>query len=203
MSKTCSVEGCNGKHCAKGYCRKHYMQINRHGRLTPELENKPNDYVVKGDIVYINICSKGEMYVVSIDLEYYDSVKQYNWNIDNDEYVIGYVEGRMVKLHRFITNCPNDKVVDHIDRNKLNNCKSNLRICDIGDNNKNHPKHKHNKSGYKNIYRVKDKNLWKVSIRANGKEYFKYFNLNDLEQAVAWRNKVLREVHGEYANLND
>ena len=35
--KTCSIEGCNNKHCAKGLCRKHYDQMRREKK---ELENK-------------------------------------------------------------------------------------------------------------------------------------------------------------------
>jgi hypothetical protein len=31
--KTCSVEGCIGKHLAKGYCRAHYLRLWRHGSL--------------------------------------------------------------------------------------------------------------------------------------------------------------------------
>lgn len=34
----CSVRGCEAKHYAKGYCKKHYTQVLRHGRLTPERE---------------------------------------------------------------------------------------------------------------------------------------------------------------------
>lgn len=203
MNKTCSVEGCNNKHCAKGYCRKHYMQINRHGRLTPETENKPNIYEVKDDMVNIKIHSKGKIYIAHIDLNDYDRVKQYNWNINDDGYVVGYVNGRIITLHRFILNYCGDEVIDHQDRNKLNNCKHNLRVCNISDNNKNHPIHKNNKSGYKNIYKVKARDLWKVSIRANGKEYFKYFDLNDLDQAIIWRDETLKRVHGEYANLDN
>lgn len=36
--KICKAEGCNNKHFCKGYCVKHYRQIQNHGRLTPELE---------------------------------------------------------------------------------------------------------------------------------------------------------------------
>jgi hypothetical protein len=34
----CTVDDCNNKYYAKGYCKKHYSQIYSHGRLTPELE---------------------------------------------------------------------------------------------------------------------------------------------------------------------
>ena len=34
----CQVEGCESKLYLKGYCCKHYRQITRHGKLTPESE---------------------------------------------------------------------------------------------------------------------------------------------------------------------
>ena len=35
--RMCSVAGCT-RHYAKGHCKKHYTQVARHGRLTPERE---------------------------------------------------------------------------------------------------------------------------------------------------------------------
>lgn len=37
-TRRCSVGECRHKHYAKGYCKKHYTQIARHGSLTPERE---------------------------------------------------------------------------------------------------------------------------------------------------------------------
>ncbi len=36
--RKCLAASCEAKHYAKGYCKKHYTQISRHGRLTPERE---------------------------------------------------------------------------------------------------------------------------------------------------------------------
>lgn len=36
--KACRLEGCRSRHYAKAYCKKHYTQVLRHGRLTPERE---------------------------------------------------------------------------------------------------------------------------------------------------------------------
>jgi hypothetical protein len=36
--RTCNVAGCTVRHYAKGFCKKHYTQLLRHGKLTPERE---------------------------------------------------------------------------------------------------------------------------------------------------------------------
>lgn len=45
---------------------------------------------------------------------------------------------RWILLHRFITKCPSDKIVDHINRNPLDNQKRNLRFCNNFENCQNH-----------------------------------------------------------------
>ncbi|MHC4389873.1 MAG: hypothetical protein ACYTFT_15065 [Planctomycetota bacterium] len=38
QDKNCQVKDCETKHYAKSLCKKHYTQVLRHGRLTPERE---------------------------------------------------------------------------------------------------------------------------------------------------------------------
>ena len=64
-----------------------------------------------------------------IDLDDIEKVKDYRWSFKG--YVgKGYVKNEKNKLflHKFIMNAPKGVVVDHINHNKLDNRKSNLRI---------------------------------------------------------------------------
>jgi hypothetical protein len=36
--RVCAVASCKSRHYAKGWCKKHYAQVLRHGKLTPEKE---------------------------------------------------------------------------------------------------------------------------------------------------------------------
>lgn len=36
--RACKTRDCNQRHYAKGFCKKHYTQVLRHGKLTPERE---------------------------------------------------------------------------------------------------------------------------------------------------------------------
>lgn len=39
--KKCKVEGCDKPHYSNGYCTKHRSQIQKYGRLRPDLERNP------------------------------------------------------------------------------------------------------------------------------------------------------------------
>jgi len=63
-----------------------------------------------------------------IDKEDLDKVKSIKWYLKQG-YVRGTVSGKKVFLHIIINDTPDHLIVDHIDRNPLNNTKANLRNC--------------------------------------------------------------------------
>jgi len=76
---------------------------------------------------------KKQSLVVSIDDEDFDRVMKYKWCYAKFKHVYYVICSngpfKHNRLHRFILNVTNPKlIIDHIDGNGLNNCKSNLRI---------------------------------------------------------------------------
>jgi hypothetical protein len=96
----------------------------------------PNKVIINGDISEIWITSKNEEYCCIVDTE--DVSKITHLDLDKDKYARIYVKGKHIKLHRYLLDLnKNEGIVDHIDRNRLNNTKRNLRIVSAKDNSRN------------------------------------------------------------------
>lgn len=109
---------------------------------------------------------------VLIDKEDVSKVSQFQWCIDkvgeNKFYISTNLYNQTHKklyLHRYVTNCPNDNCIDHINHNRFDNRKSNLKICTVAENNNNLSLSKANKSGYKYICFDKKNNKFYLSIK--------------------------------------
>jgi hypothetical protein len=198
MSKTCSVEGCNGKHYAKGFCQKHYTQYRKYGEI---IDNKPKSDVIDcidhAELILYDKQGK-EVARTIIDLEYVDIVKDYKWHLS----VYGYATSKKVgKLHRFIMNCPDDMVIDHINRDPLDNRRENLRICTQQQNNMNKSIQSNNTSGIPGVYWNKNRNKWVARITVNKKtKSLGYYTT--LKEAAEARRQAEIEYFGEYRRVD-
>ncbi len=123
------------------------------------------------------------------------------WHTSKNGYVTSCVNGVQTYLHRLIMNPPYDKFVDHIDGNPLNNQKSNLRICDCSENNRNQIKNSRNTSGYKGVFLRCDKNKWCAKIKIRQKQ-INLGSFNTKEEAAIAYNQAAIKYHGEFALLN-
>ena len=124
-------------------------------------------------------------------------------------YTVGLLKNKKQKTHTvhrlvgltFIPNPNNYPCIDHIDRNKLNNCVDNLRWCNHQMNMSNQSKKKTNTSGLKNISFHKTSQKYKVYIQRNGKFISrKYFDT--IEEAILHRNAVLDDLDERYDNID-
>lgn len=141
-----------------------------------------------------------------IDDEDYELVNKYKWiasyceGIDN-YYVTCRINNKTIYLHRLVMGFPIDFVIDHKDKNTLNNQKSNLRLCTRSQNQCNRSKHSNNKSGYKGVWYDKPRNKWQAEIQyENKKKHLGRFNTP--EEAAIYRDAVAIQLHGEFAVLN-
>jgi hypothetical protein len=91
--------------------------------------------------------------------------------------------------------------VDHKDKNKLNNTKSNLRLCLHKDNMKNRRSHG-GTSQYKGIHWNAESEVWKVRIY-NDDRYIGLGRFTNEIAAANCYNHWARNYHGEFAQLNE
>jgi hypothetical protein len=134
--KKCSVVDCENEHHAKTFCKKHYRQYYRYGHPKIRTERDKNEIIIKNGFAEIVLYDKNSNItsVAIIDVEDVEKIKKYKWYLTKQ----GYVKSNRIHLHRFIFgNIDVGFTIDHIDRNKLNNKKNNLRLADVSLQNKN------------------------------------------------------------------
>lgn len=150
--------------------------------------------------------TQGKKAIVS--QEDYESVSQYKWSYDahNNCAVRSIFLGRdedgkqksiTVKMHRFIMGTQKGKDTDHINGDRLDNRRNNLRVCEHKDNQRNMKMHKDNTSGYKGVSRSRE-GKWVVKV---GNKYIATFN--DIIDAAKRYNQEATSAHGRYAKLNN
>lgn len=81
MKEKCKADNCNKeRYGLKEYCRKHYLQIKNHGRLTPELEVNP---IIKDSRCSIDGCDKN-VYSKTLCKYHYNKQRFKNLELKNE-----------------------------------------------------------------------------------------------------------------------
>lgn len=72
-----------------------------------------------------------------VDIEDYDKIKNLSWHKTAQGYLAHKEGNKNILMHRLITDVADGFVVDHLNHDKLDNRKSNLRICSYSENSMN------------------------------------------------------------------
>lgn len=147
------------------------------------------------------ILTKGKIAIV--DDEDFEWLNQWSWHFSSAGYAARRKWNKVAKtstivlMHREILNTPEGMDTDHINSNKLDNVKTNLRICNRSQNTIHKGILNRNTSGYKGVFWRADKKMWRVRV---GHLYVGMFK----DKIVAARayDKKAKELHGEFAMLN-
>lgn len=137
-----------------------------------------------------------------VDPEDFSTLSQYKWFASESKkghfYAMRSVGSTgKIQMHREITNCPEDMIVDHINGNSLDNRKSNLRICSHSENMRNQKLR--SGSEFKGVGFCKIKNKYRARIMLDRKDYhLGYFDTK--EDAAKAYAEASKNYHGEYGS---
>lgn len=157
---------------------------------------KKNTYDLSG-VYGIGFTVKGKAFY--FDIEDYDIIKDYYWNISKG-YVVSETNnnGKPVRMHRLIMGCIDKKLdVDHINHNTVDNRKENLRIVTRSQNQMNMSGRSNNTSGVTGVTFNKSANKWAVSIQKDRQRiHIGVFDCFD--EAVKARKEAEIKYFGDY-----
>ena len=124
------------------------------------------------------------------------------WLMDSKGYVYqGKRKGKRLFLHQFIMgDYPKGFTqIDHINGNKADNRRSNLRFCNNRENHLNLRAYKNNKSGFKGVQWHKQGKKWQARIYLDKKAY--YLGLYDTAEEASKAYMIKQTgLYGEFAN---
>lgn len=184
--------------CDCGNRRFYEANILRQGKATQCGHCRVNRFfVVDGSAV--GYTSKGERFL--FDIELWDMVTVRNWRKTAKGYIVSGNGQNYCVLHRMVANAKKGCQVDHINRDKTDCRRTNLRIVTNAQNTANSGTYLSNRStGHKNVYL--HGNRYRVAIRKNGK-LNSYGYYESLKEAVKIANAKRKELFGEYAFYDD
>jgi hypothetical protein len=138
--------------------------------------------------------------VALVDDEDFDRLSRRWWATGR----AGYAESRdkdgsVILMHREILGVVPGIWVDHINGDRLDNRRSNLRPATHQQNLMNRGTNKNNQSGYKGVYQ--ELGLWRACIKINGRNRH-LGNFDDAETAARAYDFAAHEAFGAFARLN-
>ena len=200
----CKFPGCSEKVYAKGFCCPHYgkdyLERKKNGFKKPIRKEKT--IIDHGDYLEIIIYKLDgtEHLRTKIDKEDFHFIEKTNHiclSGTYKEYAYIWYNKKSQGLHRVIMGVKNQ--VDHINRDKLDNRKCNLREATSSQNKYNKIKHRDNTTGFKGVRRSYGRFIAKITV---DKKTIHLGTFNSKIVAAVAYNRAAKKYHKEFACLN-
>lgn len=134
----------------------------------------------------------------------YNLISEYLWCESKEGYARTTSKSnknKSILMHRLIFGNRSPELIDHINGNKLDNRRCNLRGCSNSQNQMNRQVSKNKSSQYKGVHWASDRGKWRALIQKDKATY----RLGDFETedaaAIAYNEKAL-QLFGTFARLN-
>ena len=148
-----------------------------------------NKIRIEGDAVYVTVTRDGREMICDKDV--WDKYSNHTWGL-HTRYVKAKVNGKETLFHRLVKDCPDGYIIDHINRNTLDNRRKNLRVTTYSVNCMNTKVSKNNKLGKKGIYYRNNKYIAQIRVRRKNLHIGCY---DTLEDAIAARKQAEEKYH--------
>lgn len=130
----------------------------------------------------------------------------FSWQFSGKSYVSAWIAPKRTYLHRFLMNPSDSQEVDHINRNRTDNRRCNLRLCTGNQNRANVPKpsfiKKRSATRYSKFKGVAKKHRrWTARAVLDGKKIWLGSFKTEMEAAAAY-DAFSKKTYGEFAVLN-
>jgi hypothetical protein len=155
---------CGGKHHAKNYCTKHYKQFSRHGKILERTRFSINKIIDRGNYYEMELYNKKQEVIAltKFSKNQIEKVEKIKWCLSS----WGYAHNIKITMHRLIKGDRKGLVVDHINRNKLDNRNENLRHTTQAVNSRNRDKRP------LGVHWAKRERKWVATIEDGFKKYY-------------------------------
>lgn len=150
----------------------------------------------------ITLTQGKKVIVDDIDFEF---LNQWKWYLNKGYAVRGY--SKRILMHRFIINTPKGMDTDHINGDKLDNRRNNLRVATRSQNMANRKLNVLKTSNYlgvclrKQRYKNKIYKYWIAQISFNNQRIYLGEYKNEAEASKVYNQKA-QELFGEFAKVN-
>jgi hypothetical protein len=203
--KFCKIDGCHRVINKDGLCSMHQNRITKFGNPLVRTIYDKNEVVIDDDIVTMYIYDyKGvKILETKFNLVHIGEVSKHKWCIKDrhsSPYVVSSINGKMVRLHRFIMNAEKGVMVDHIDGDTLNNLDNNLRIVTQKQNTYNCALSKNNRSGHSGVSWMDRAKKYRAYIMINKKQI--HLGLFEtIDEAIESRKNAEIKYFNEFSRL--
>lgn len=137
-----------------------------------------------------------------IDDEDFEELNQWKWSYRPDGYAVRRESNNnIIRMHRFIIKTPKGLLTDHINGNRLDNRRCNLRICNDLQNGWNKHTKPKGASGIIGVLWYENLKKWRAKICVKGKHIHIGLFVNQLD-AIKARELAELKYFGEYAPLS-